>query len=173
MVYNLLLTTGKKIIDIVKNLDIGSIFTILTGGALVYGVVKIGRALDMLTSPMEGLGHMFFEAGETLEVFQKTLKGFSLNLKAEAIKSIAIAIAILAGSVAVLSMLDRFGTKDRCHQSGIQFANSHGCLFFQGFGELDQASSCTSYRRCTLGEICFVGTFHHSGQWQVLPLLRW
>ena len=106
MVYNLIMTVGRKIIDIIKNLDIGSIFTIAMGAGITFAFIKIGKAIASLAAPLQGLGNLMFEAGETLQVFQGTLKSFSLKVKAEAIKSIAIAIAILAGSIAVLSMID-------------------------------------------------------------------
>ena len=107
MVYELITSMGGKLIEIVKSLDLGSIFTIALGSGFVFGLIKIGKAIDALSSPFEGLGDVLYEAKETLQVFQGTLKSFSLNLKAEAIKSIAIAIGILAASVAVLALLDQ------------------------------------------------------------------
>ena len=107
MVYNLIMSIGGKLINIVKELDIGSIFTILLGGGLAFSFIKIAQAIDRLTNPFEGLGDVLNEAADTLKVFQGTLKSFSLKLKAEAIKTIATAIAILAGSVALLAVLDQ------------------------------------------------------------------
>lgn len=107
MVYNLLMSVGGKLIEIVKNLDLGSIFTIAIGAGSVYGIVKIAKALEALTSPME----VFADIGET---FNKTLKKFNgvlgavkLRLHAESVKTMAIAIAILAGSIVVLTLVDQ------------------------------------------------------------------
>ena len=107
MVYSLLTTTGNKLIDIIKNLDLGSIFTIAIGAGSVYGIITIAKALEALTSPME----VFADIGET---FNRTLKRFNgvlsavkFKIYAESVKTMAVAIAILAGSIVVLTMVDQ------------------------------------------------------------------
>lgn len=107
MVYNLIISVGGKLIEIVKSLDLGSIFTIALGGGFVFGLVTIAKALTAITEPLESLDYLIFQAGKTVKAFRGFLNTLKLNLAAEALKSIAIGIAILAGSIAVLSMLDQ------------------------------------------------------------------
>lgn len=107
MVYSLVTSVGTKLIDIIKGLDIGSIFTILLGTGLAVSFMNIAKALDRLTSPFDGLNDVFEEAADTLQRFQGVLKSFSFKIKAEAIKTIATSIAILAGSVALLAVLNQ------------------------------------------------------------------
>ncbi len=106
MVYNLIMTVGNKIIEIIKSMDIGSIFTLALGGGFIFGLLQIAKIFSAVAKPFEALGDVFDNAAEVLNVFKGTLRSFSLGLKAQAIKTIAVAIAILAGSLAVLSMLD-------------------------------------------------------------------
>lgn len=107
MVYSLVMSIGNKIIDIIKSLDIGSIFTILVGSGMIYSFVKIARALDILTGPLESLDDLLHQSAKTMKTFRGVLNTFKFRIIAESIKSIAVAIAILAGSVAVLSLLDQ------------------------------------------------------------------
>lgn len=105
-VYNLVLSIGKKLIDIVQSLDIGSIFTIAIGTGFAFGVLKIGKAIDRLTSPLDGLNYVFVEFGDTLKKFQGVLGAAKFRLIAESLKTIAVALAILAGSIIALSFVD-------------------------------------------------------------------
>ena len=106
IVYDLIKNMGLKLVEIVKNLDIGSIFVMALSGGMLYGIVQTTKIFEALGRPLEGLGNLLYEAGEVLDVFKGTLKSFSFGIKAKAIQSIAIAVAILAGSIAVLALLD-------------------------------------------------------------------
>ena len=92
MIYDLVMSVGKKIIEVVKSLDLGSVFALVMGGGLTYGFIKIAQGFEALVSP--------------LAEFERVAKGFSTKLKADALKSIATAIGILAASVVVLAQLD-------------------------------------------------------------------
>ena len=107
MVYSLVMSIGGKLIDIVRDLDLGSIFTIAVGSASVYGFVKLAQALEALTSPIEAFADIAETFNKTLKKFNGVLNSFKFKMYAEAIKTFAIAIAILAGSIVVLSMLDQ------------------------------------------------------------------
>ena len=107
MAYTLVMSIGSKIIDIIKNLDIGSIITILTGAGLILGFTKIAKAIDVLAAPLQSLDGLLDQARETLQSFEGVLKAFKFKIIADSIKSIAIAIAILAGSIVVLTMVDQ------------------------------------------------------------------
>lgn len=103
MVYNLVMSIGGKLIDIVQDLDLGSIFTIAIGGGAIYSFIKIASSIAALTSPLE-------EVGDFIKQFKKTVKSLGKALEfrmlAESMKAMATAVAILAGSVAVLSLLE-------------------------------------------------------------------
>ena len=106
MVYTFITTLGGKLIEIVKDLDLGSLFTIALGGGMVYGIITIARAFDALTGPLDSIEYVVFRAGKVLKSFSKVLNGISWKLKAEAIKAFATSIAILVGSIVVLTLLE-------------------------------------------------------------------
>lgn len=107
MVYTLLTSVGEKLIEIVKNLDLGSIFTIAVGTGTVYAIVKIAKALEALTSPMEIFADIGETFNKTLKKFNGVLSAFKFRLYAESLKAMATAIAIMAGSVVVLTLVDQ------------------------------------------------------------------
>ena len=107
MVYTLITSVGGKLIEIIRNLDLGSIFTIAIGGGMVYSFVKIAKALELLTSPLEHMDDLVENAAGAMKSLKGLLGSMKLRVVAESIKSIAIAIAILAGSIALLTLLDQ------------------------------------------------------------------
>ena len=100
MVYDLIMSVGGKLIEIVKNLDLGSLFTIAIGAGSVYGIITIAKALEALSKPMEAFA-------DIAETFNGVLSAVKFRLITEGVKTLAISLAILAGSIAVLSMLDQ------------------------------------------------------------------
>lgn len=107
MVYNLVISIGSKLIDIIRNLDIGSIFTILTGAGITYAFIKIAKAIDALTGPLESVDYLIEQTGKTMKSFRGVLKSLKLKIMAESIKTMAVAVAILAGSLVVLTFVDQ------------------------------------------------------------------
>lgn len=107
MVYTLVMSIGEKLIDIIRDLDLGSIFTIAVGSASVYGFVKLAKAFEALTGPIEAFSDIAKTFDKTLKKFKGVLNAFKFRLYAESIKTFAISIAILAGSIAVLTLLDQ------------------------------------------------------------------
>lgn len=111
MVYNLVMSIGNKIIEIIKDLDIGSIFTIALGTGAIAAFVNIAKAFNRLTGPLDGLGDVFEESAKGIKRFSKAasglMKALSFKIVVESVKSLAIAVAILAGSLAVLTMVDQ------------------------------------------------------------------
>ena len=106
MVYDLVMSVGGKLIEIIKNLDIGSIFTIAIGTGVTFAFVKIAKALDALSSPLESIDDLIKESRKTLKSFRGLLNTLKFKIAADAIKSIAIAVAILAGSIIALTFVD-------------------------------------------------------------------
>jgi hypothetical protein len=107
MVYDLFKSIGEKLIEIVTNLDIGSIFTIAIGTGSVFAIVKIAKALEALTSPMEVFADIGVTFNKTLKKFNGVLGAVKFKIYAESLKSMAAAIAILAGSIVVLTLVDQ------------------------------------------------------------------
>ena len=107
MVYSLVMSVGGKLIEIVRNLDLGSIFTIAVGSASVYGFVKLSKALEALTTPIEAFGDIAETFKKTLEKFNGVLKAVKFKIYAEAIKTFAVSIAILAASIIALTLVDQ------------------------------------------------------------------
>ena len=107
MVYDLIMSVGGKLIEIVKNLDLGSLFTIAIGAGSVYGIITIAKALESLTAPMEAFADIAETFNVTLKRFNGVLSAVKFRLITEGVKTLAISLAILAGSIAVLSMLDQ------------------------------------------------------------------
>ena len=108
-VFEFIRTFAHKCLDILRDIDLGTIFAGLTiGGGLFIGG-KIASALAAIASPLE-------EFGDILQAFKKkipklmksvtnVMNSFALNLKAQAIMTIAKAIAVLAAAVIVLSFI--------------------------------------------------------------------
>ena len=107
MVYTLVMSIGEKLIDIIRDLDLGSIFTIAVGSASVYGFVKISKAIGALIGPIEAFEDIAETFDKTLKAFKGALNAFKFRMYAESIKTFAVSIAILAGSIAVLTLLDQ------------------------------------------------------------------
>lgn len=99
LIWDLITSIGTKIIELIQSLDIASILTAGLAGGMLYGFIKIATALHNFSEPFE-------QFGDLVDEVRKTFGALKTAIKAEAIKSIAIAIAILAGSIAVLSLLD-------------------------------------------------------------------
>lgn len=92
LVYTLITTVGNKIIDIVKDLDFGSLFVGIVSAGVVISVIKMTKALSNLADGLSSINGV--------------LKAFKVKIITAALKDVAISIAILVGSIVVLTMLD-------------------------------------------------------------------
>lgn len=97
---------GQKCVEVISNIDFGKIFAIVASVALIGIVKKIGDVIDTLSGPIDGISDILSNTADVIGQFQKTLKAFSMNIRAKAIKNIAIALAILVGSVIALTFFD-------------------------------------------------------------------
>ena len=97
---------GSKCIETLKNIDFGAVFAGMFSIGMLAVAYKIASALSAFSAPFEAIADLGDEAEAVLKAFKGTLKSFSMSLKAKALKDIAIAVAILAGSIAVLTLLD-------------------------------------------------------------------
>ena len=83
---------GKTCVDILSELDLGTIIAAGLSIGMIVSLNKIGGALESLSSPLDGGGDV--------------LSSISTSVKAEALKKLATAIAILVGSLVVLTLID-------------------------------------------------------------------
>lgn len=95
-----------KGVEIIKNINWG---TIIAGGLTVgvlYSVIQFAKALNKLASPIEGIGEVLEGFGKTLSGFGKYLKGLAFSVKVNAIKNLVLAITLLIGAVILLTFID-------------------------------------------------------------------
>lgn len=95
-----------------KNLDYSALFDAINTG-LLAGLLLSFRSIaqgDFITNAFENLFGEDSTIGgvitDTLDEVQGSLSAFQTNLKADSLQKIAIAIALLAGSIALLTLID-------------------------------------------------------------------
>lgn len=88
------------------NIGMGEILTVGIGAGLIFFVKKIGDALETIAGPIGEIAAVFTNFNGVLKGVQKVLNAFAMKTKAEALLKIALAIAVLAGSIALLTLLD-------------------------------------------------------------------
>lgn len=101
---------GSKIVETFSGVDWGTLFVAAIGIAGFAGFLKvlstIGKALDVISGPFEGLGDLIGNLATAVESVDKYIKAKSFEAKTNAILNLAKAIALLAASVTVLSLMD-------------------------------------------------------------------
>lgn len=111
---------GENISGFIGSVDWGGIFAAAISSGMVYASANISKAIVNFSEPFGAVGDFIDEAGDTLKVFQKTLKSFSTAIKAKALKDIAIALAILVGSIVVLALvIQNMGAKELWNAIGM------------------------------------------------------
>lgn len=111
---------GENISGFIGSIDWGGIFAAAISSGMVYASANISKALVNFSEPFGAVGDFVDEAGDTLKVFQKTLKSFSTAIKAKALKDIAVALAILVGSIVVLALvIQNMGAKELWNAIGM------------------------------------------------------
>ena len=104
-VFDLIQTFATKCLSILKELDFGKVFAVIMSGGLLIFLIKLGKALEALASPLEGLGDIFEETAGAIKSFSGVMKSLKKAIAAQALKTVAISIAILAGALVVLSFV--------------------------------------------------------------------
>ncbi len=94
---------GKKFNEI---FGWGEILTVVLGGSLVLTSSKIAKALKSMSKPFETFMNLGSGLNGVLANTSKALKGFVTSLKVKTLLQAALGIAILAGSIALLTLLD-------------------------------------------------------------------
>lgn len=88
------------------NIGFGEVATVVLGVGMITSLKKLGKALSALAEPLKNISEITEKFGGILTGVQKVLKAYTLQVKSKALLNIAIAIGILAGSIALLSLLD-------------------------------------------------------------------
>ncbi len=102
-----LLAIFNYIIDNAGNLDYDRLFQIINAGLFGGLILSLRKMADMFSLDTIFGDTDFGEAiVDDLEELGGVLSGLSINLKADALKSVAIAIALLAGSIFLLTLVD-------------------------------------------------------------------
>ena len=102
-----LLAIFNYIIDNAGNLDYDRLFQIINAGLFGGLILSLRKMADMFSLDTIFGDSDFGEAiVEDLEELGGVLSGLSINLKADALKSVAVAIALLAGSIFLLTLVD-------------------------------------------------------------------
>ena len=89
-----------------SNIGMGEILTVGIGAGLIFFVKKIGDALETIAGPIGDIAAVFTNFNGVLKSLQKALNAFAMKTKAEALLKISLAIAVLAGSIALLTLLN-------------------------------------------------------------------
>lgn len=96
---------GTYISPFFKDMTFGSLASVGVGSGLIAAILKISKVIETVAknvgkvNPLKAVNTVLGELGNTLKVYQKTLKS-------EQLKNIAIAIGILTASIWVLSQID-------------------------------------------------------------------
>lgn len=100
---------GIAIINVFKNLDIGSVLaTIITIGAVVT-LNKVSKALLNFSKPFAAFAGVLNAVKTTILTFNDTLKAIKVKIYAESAKSIAAAVLLIAGAIYLLAKIDDVG----------------------------------------------------------------
>lgn len=94
------------IIDWIKNLDFGAIFTAIVSIGAVFAMVKIGQALSSFASAFEGFGDLLENANIAVKSFSKVLNATAFNIRMEGIKTLVESLLMLIGAIIVLTFFD-------------------------------------------------------------------
>ena len=106
IVYNLLKTIGTKMIEIVKDMDLGSLFVGIVSAGALFGIIKIAGAINTLAKGLSNLNGVIAAFEGVLKSLKGVLNAIKFKLYIESFKSIAISIAILTASIWVMSKID-------------------------------------------------------------------
>lgn len=97
-------------------------------GGLIFVLARFFKKIltfDFGTGLIDKLNNIF-------DQFGNTLKSFQLKVKADAIRSIAISVAIMAGSLALLSLIDSVALMRAVIAMSVMFALMGGMMKFLG-----------------------------------------
>lgn len=92
-------TTGEKLIEIIKSIDLGSIIVAAISAGGIFAIIKMAKALTYLGESWKGFNAVMDAAAGVMNAAKA-------KIYTMAMKDIAISIAILAASILLLTQLD-------------------------------------------------------------------
>lgn len=102
-----------SVIDWVRNLDFGTIFTVIAAASLlglaknIYDLVKVFEGpVEAFTGMLNGIKKMFTGIGDMFSSIGESFKAQAWKKKAEAIRILAVSVGILAASLFLISKID-------------------------------------------------------------------
>ena len=96
LVIEAVLTLGEKVVEVIKSLDFGKIFAIVTIISITKVLKSIADSMEILVGPIKGVN-------KVLGSFSGMLDSFAKRNKAKTFKDIAISIGILVASLIALT----------------------------------------------------------------------
>lgn len=107
-IFDLVSTIGLKIIDFIKDLDLGKVFAIAIASGVAIGIAKFINIMDKFGDAAKGIGNLCSGVGKLASDLGDRLNPKKNKFKefATAVLELAVAIGILAASVYLLAQLD-------------------------------------------------------------------
>lgn len=107
-----------KVKSAFTNIDWSTVFAGGISIGMIAIIYKFAKAIESLTSPLEGLGDVFSSTAGfiknaskgikgVLKGFSKVLKAFAFKMKVESIQKLLFSFTLLVAAVAVLSFIDK------------------------------------------------------------------
>ena len=101
-------------IDFFKGIDWGAMFAIGISAGMIFFIKKIADAFETLSGPIDAITDILENCADVVENVKLVVKNFAklekavaFNVRMDGVQKLAIAVAILAGSVAVLTLVDQ------------------------------------------------------------------
>lgn len=104
-VWDVISTFATKCLEILKEIDLGKVFAGVMSGGLLFFLVKLGKALDALTGPFDGVADVLQSTSKAIDTFSGVMKSVKKAVAAHALKQIAISIGILVVAIIALSFV--------------------------------------------------------------------
>ena len=139
--YDMLVSIGNKIIEIVKGFDIGNLIALgLTAGLLIITNKIVGIVKD-LSSVVVGFGNLLTGLGNMFTSFGQGVNNFAKGVKykgvAAMIKSLAISIGVIVAAIVILGKMD--------HKQLIQGGNALGLILVALVGVMGALALFSKY----------------------------
>ena len=91
-----------KCLEVLKNIDWGTVFAIGVSLTALAFIKKVGDALEAFSAPFAGVGAILDNTADVVKSFGKVTKSMAMEIKTKALKNLAVSLAILVGCVAAI-----------------------------------------------------------------------
>lgn len=97
-------STGEMILELIRNLDFGTVLAGVLAVGMTFAGIKIANALDTFADTFESF---FGGIGEIFDSISNYINANALVAKSEAIRNLAISLGILVAAIVVLTLVDQ------------------------------------------------------------------